>query len=209
MQEKFDRLAHGYSERTYADSARYAERRAQAIVAARPRTARGASVLDLGCGDGTMAAALTARGLRYRGVDASAGMVAEARRRFPDLEFEVARSEEYEPPEPVDVTICLNAFYYPQDQIAFFRHVASYTRAKFVFDFRPAPSAALPYDPRPVLPNLRAAGFADVELLPFFLPQSRRLPPLAVALVSVLERSGPLAALLLKRLGMVLCVARP
>jgi SAM-dependent methyltransferase len=207
--EKFDRLATGYSARTYADPERHAARRADAILAARPRTARGESVLDLGCGDGTMAGQLAGRGLRYRGVDASPGMIDEARRRFPALQFEVARSEDYEPPEPVDVTICLNAFYYPQDQIEFFRRVASYTRAKFVFDFRPSAGAALPYDPAPVLGNLQAGGFADVELLPFFLPQSRRLPPSVIALVGALERSGPLARLLLRRFGMVLCVARP
>ena len=53
------------------------------------------------------------------------------------MPFDVARIDEYEPPEPVDLTICLRAFYYPDDRQAFFRRIAGYTRAKFVFDFDP------------------------------------------------------------------------
>src|SRR5581483_5258227 len=109
---KFDRIAAGYAEHDYADPARYAARRAAVIVSLGPRLEPGESVLDLGCGDGIMARPLTAFGLRYRGVDASAGMVDAARVRNPGLPFDVARSEDYEPTEPVDATICLRSFYY-------------------------------------------------------------------------------------------------
>src|SRR5580765_1569338 len=135
--DKFDRIAAGYSEHDYADAERYATRRAQVIVELGPRLERGQTVLDLGCGDGIMAAPLGAYGLAYSGADASTGMVEAARVRNPGLRFEVGRSEEYEPPEPVDATICLRSFYYPTDRQAFFRRVAGYTRVKFVFDFRP------------------------------------------------------------------------
>ena len=92
---KFDRIADGYSEHDYADPARYAARRAKLIVELGARLEPGASVLDLGCGDGIMAAPLTGYGLRYRGVDASEGMVAAARARNPGLPFDHGRSEEY------------------------------------------------------------------------------------------------------------------
>src|SRR4029077_13212834 len=102
-----------------------------------PRLKTGQTVLDLGCGDGIMAAPLGAYGLDYSGADASSGMVAAARVRNLGLRFEVGLSEEYEPPEPVDATICLRSFCSPADRQAFSRHVAGYTRVKFVFDFRP------------------------------------------------------------------------
>jgi hypothetical protein len=129
-------------------------------------------------------------------------MVAAAARRHPGLTFVAARSEDYEPPEPVDLTICLRAFYYPEDRVAFFRRVAGYTRVKFVFDFR---QAAHPADT--VLTDLRAAGFTRIELRPFFTPQQRRLPGVTLPLVSAVERTGPLALALSRRAGRVFCSA--
>jgi SAM-dependent methyltransferase len=200
--EKFDRIARGYSEHDYADPVRYAARRAEVILALGPRLERGETVLDLGCGDGIMATPLTAHGLRYRGVDASEGMVVAARARNPGVPFEVARSEEYEPSEPVDATICLRSFYYPPDRQAFFRRVRGYTLKKFVFDFRPRV-----HDPASVVADLEAAGFARIELRPFFLPQLRHLPGAVVPLVFALERSGPLASLAARRYGRLFCAA--
>jgi SAM-dependent methyltransferase len=201
--EKFDRIAHGYSEHDYADPVRYAARRAEIIVALGPRLHPGQTVLDLGCGDGIMAAPLMACGLRYSGVDASAGMVEAARIRNPGLSFEVSRSEDYEPPEPVDATICLRSFYYPDDRQAFFRRVAGYTRVKFVFDFRPRV-----HQPRSVVADLHEAGFTQIELRPFFLPQLRRLPGAVVPVVNALERAGPVASFAARRYGRMFCSAQ-
>jgi len=199
---KYDRIAHGYSEHDYADPVRYAARRAAVIVALGPRLEPGRSVVDLGCGDGIMAAPLIAFGLRYRGVDASQAMVDAARARNPGLPFEVARSEDYEPPEPVDASICLRSFYYAPDRRAFFRRVRSYTRGKFVFDFR-----ARVHEPASIVADLRAAGFERIAFRPFFLPQLRQLPPPLVPLVQALERTGPLAVLAARRYGRTFCAA--
>ena len=79
--------------------------------------------------------------------------------------------EDYSPPEPVDLTICLRSFYLAEDRVGFFRHVRGYTRKKFVFDFRPM---VFPVDG--VLSDLREAGFSRIELRPFFLPQRKALP---------------------------------
>ncbi len=200
--DKYDRIADGYSEHDYADPVRYAAHRAELIVELGVQLQRGESLLDLGCGDGIMAPPLVAYGLRYQGIDASTGMVEAARARNPGLSFTVARSEDYEPPEPVDATICLRSFYYPPDRRAFFRRVASYTRRKFVFDFRPRAHEA-----GPIVDDLRAAGFATIELRPFFLPQLKRLPGIAVPAVYALERTGPLASLVSRRYGRVFCAA--
>src|SRR5471032_2505676 len=198
--DKFDRIAHGYSAHDYADPVRYVARRAKVIVELGPTLGSGESVLDLGCGDGIMAAPLGSFGLRYAGVDASEGMVDAARARNPGLPFAVARSEEYQPPEPVDATICLRSFYYPADRRAFFTRVAGYTTKKFVFDFRPKDTPA-----DSILSDLRAAGFGHTELRPFFLPQLRRLPGVAIPLVYAFERSGPLATMAAARYGRLFC----
>lgn len=55
--------------------------------------APGERVLDLGCGTGSLTRAIADRGAHVLGVDASADMIAEARRAHPDIEFMVARGE--------------------------------------------------------------------------------------------------------------------
>jgi SAM-dependent methyltransferase len=49
----------------------------------------------VGCGTGEHLAALRARGIAVEGVDASAAMVAQARRRHPDIPFQVARGQDF------------------------------------------------------------------------------------------------------------------
>ena len=48
--------------------------------------------LDVGCGTGHLAAALSAAGLRVTGVDSDSRMIAAARARFPGLSFETAHA---------------------------------------------------------------------------------------------------------------------
>jgi SAM-dependent methyltransferase len=200
--DKYAALADGFAEHEYADPARYSERRAAVIAALGPSLQAGDTVLDLCCADGIMAAPLTERGLVYSGVDATEAMVAAASRRNPGLGFVTGRMEDYEPAQPVDVTICLRSFYLAEDRIAFFRRVRGYTTKKLVFDFRPE---VFPIDG--VLDQLRAAGFSRIELRPFFLPQRKRLPGAVLPLLSVLEHTGPVGLALTKRVGCVFCSA--
>jgi trans-aconitate methyltransferase len=58
--------------------------------------APGRRVLDLGCGDGTLALAMAARGARVVGVDASPAMVAAARARGVDAHCADARELEFD-----------------------------------------------------------------------------------------------------------------
>jgi len=203
--EKFDRLAPGYAAHDYADPARYAARRAEIALGLGPALAPGATILDLACGDANMAGPFLARGYRYRGVDGSAGMIEEARTRLGDaVPLEVAGMDEYVPTEPVDLTLCLRAFYYPQDRAAFLQRVAAYTRVKLVFDFDPRVQ-----DRDRIVGELRENGFERVELRPFFLPQ-RVAPPAPVrAALLALEHAGPLAHAALRVRGIWFCAATP
>jgi SAM-dependent methyltransferase len=203
--EKFDRLARGYAAHDYADPARYTARRADVAIQLGPVLPPGSTVLDLACGDANMAEPLLARGMRYAGVDGSAAMIEEARARLGEsVPLAVARLDEYEPPEPVDLTLCLRAFYYPADRGAFLRRIASYTRVKLVFDFDPRAQ-----DRTAIVRDLHANGFERVELRPFFLPQ-RAAPPAPVrAALLALERTGPLARAALKVRGIWFCAATP
>jgi SAM-dependent methyltransferase len=191
VSSKYEGTAAGWSATQYADSAAYLAHRARLIAELGRPLAAGDLVLDLACGDGGLAAHLERRGLRYRGVDSTPAMVDEARRN--GVEAELGDLNDYEPAEPVAATTCFRAIYYATDRPAFFRRVRGYTTAKLVFDLNPRQ-----YELQVVLAELRDAGFGELALRPFFVPQRRALPrPLGRALVAA-ERSGPLARLALR-----------
>ncbi len=54
----------------------------------------GERILDLGCGTGHLTAEIAAVGAHTVGIDQSADMIAQARRQFPDLRFEVCDARE-------------------------------------------------------------------------------------------------------------------
>jgi SAM-dependent methyltransferase len=189
----------GWSERAYADPDAYLAHRAELVVALGPRLEPGDTVLDLACGDGGLADFLPP-GIHYRGVDASEAMVAEGRARGRNLEL--GDLNDCEPPDPVAATTCFRAIYYTRDRRAFFRRVAGYTTKKLVFDINPRQ-----YRLADVRADLEAAGWTRLELRPFFSPQTRSLPTPAAAALRALERSGPLARLLLRFRFTYLCAA--
>jgi SAM-dependent methyltransferase len=196
--EKYGPQAERWSDDAYADADAYLAHRAELIVSLGPKLEPGDSVLDLACGDGGLADHLS--GLHYVGVDASAEMVEAARRH--GREVVLADLNDYEPDEPVTATTCFRAIYYARDRAAFFRRVADYTERKLVFDLNPRQ-----YRVDDVRRELEAAGFDRLELRPFFAPQRVSLPRTATVALHVLERSGPLARLLLAFRFSYLCAA--
>jgi SAM-dependent methyltransferase len=195
---KYDRQAERWSQTAYADASTYLAHRGELIVSLGPRLERGDTVLDLACGDGGLADHLP--GIRYAGVDASPEMVRAADQRGRDVVL--GDLNDYEPSEHVAATMCFRAIYYANDRAAFFRHVAGYTERKLVFDLNPRQ-----YRVDDVRADLRLAGFDRFQLHPFFSPQRLALPrPLASAL-QALERSGPLASVLLAVRFSYLCAA--
>ncbi len=192
--DQYARQAEEWSERQYADASAYLTHRADVIVALGPRLEAGDEVLDLACGDGGLGEALFRHGLRYRGVDLTAEMTAEARKRLGDrATVEQGDLNDYVPPAPVAATTVFRAIYYARDRQAFFRHVAGFTEKKLVFDLNPRQ-----YRLRDVVADLQAAGLGRIALRPFFVPQTVSLPRPVVGVARALARAGPLARLALR-----------
>jgi SAM-dependent methyltransferase len=188
-EDQYARKAADWTEKAYADVGAYLAHRAELIASLGPPLRPGDEVLDLACGDGGLGEALLARGLRYRGVDATSEMVEAARRRLAGrAEVELGDLNDYVPPASVAATTVFRAIYYARDRAAFFAHAAAYTETKLVFDLNPRQ-----YRVDDVVADLRAAKLGDVELRPFFVPQTVSLPGPALSLAKTLERSGPLA----------------
>ena len=197
MTTSWDKYADGagnWSEDAYADAASYLAARAELVVSLGPRLAPGDVVLDLACGDGGLGDFLPEQ--RYRGVDASAEMVEAAQRRGRDVVN--ADLNDYEPAEPVQATTIFRAIYYARDRRALLARIAGYTETKLVFDLNPRQ-----YRLDDVRADLRAAGFDRLDTRPFFVPQTHA-PRRALR---ALERSGPLARLVLRARFTYMCSA--
>jgi SAM-dependent methyltransferase len=197
--EKYDAQSEGWSVRAYADSAAYLAHRAAAVMRLGPELREGDTLLDLACGDGGLAGFLPSW-LSYRGIDASEAMVSAARAAVRDVVH--GDLNEYAPPEPVAVTTCFRAIYYARDRREFFGLARGYTERKLVFDLNPRQ-----YRVDDVAADLRAAGFAHLELRPFFASQRVRLPKPVAAALRALEGTGPLARLLLRFRFTYVCAA--
>jgi len=196
--EKYDARAERWSEIAYADAATYLAHRGELLLSLGPPLERGDTVLDLACGDAAAADHLP--GLRYVGLDANAEMIKAAQRRGRDVVL--GDLNDYEPPEPVAATTCFRAIYYAKDRVAFLRRVARYTERKLVFDLNPRQ-----FRVDDVGADVRAAGFDQLELRPFFSPQHFSLPRPVANVFYALERSGPIAQLLLTMRFSYLCAA--
>ena len=193
-EDQYARQAGDWTEKAYADATAYLAHRADLISTLGPPLQPGDEVLDLACGDAGLGELLVERGFRYRGVDSTPEMVAQASRRLGRrAQVEIGDLNEYVPPSAVAATTVFRAIYYARDRRAFFSHVATFTEKKLVFDLNPRQ-----YDPDEVVADLRAAGLGRVLLRPFFVPQTVAFPRLAMAAAKALERSGPLARLALR-----------
>ena len=201
--DQYARQAGDWTERAYANATAYLAHRADLIATLGLQLEAGDEVLDLACGDGGLGELLLARGLRYRGVDTTPEMVAEAQRRLGErASVEIGDLNEYIPPGPVAATTVFRAIYYARDRRAFFRHVTAFTEKKLVFDLNPRQ-----YRVADVVAELEEAGFGRVVLRPFFVPQTVALPRLVATAAMALERSGPLARLVLRARFTYLVVA--
>jgi SAM-dependent methyltransferase len=190
---KYADKARDWSERQYADADSYLRHRAELVRALGPVLEPGDSVLDLACGDGALGDFLPEQ--HYVGVDASEAMVDEGRAR--GRELVLADLNAYEPEAPVAATTIFRAIYYADNRRALLARIRGYTEKKLVFDLNPRQ-----YRLEDIRADLEAAGFSKLATRPFFVPQTRSVP-----FLTSLERSGPLAQLLLRYRFTVLCAA--
>jgi SAM-dependent methyltransferase len=203
LNEKYDRVAEGFSEAEYRNPAHYNRRRAEAVFAVGPPLPPGALVLDLGCGDASFADEVLGRGYRYIGVDPSAGMCAAAMRRVGDRGT-ITQGDflGYAPAEPVDMTVMLRVLYLIDDRVEVLRRIGEYSRVKVVFDLS---ARQLPLER--VAEEVRRAGFSGFEVRPM-LVSMRLAPPRPVdAVLRALERSGPPGRALAARRFRFCCAA--
>ena len=86
------------------------------------------SVLEIGCGSGDLLAALKPD--NCVGVDVSPGMIAEARRRHPELELVVAAGEEIALDRRFDLIVLSDLIPYVHDLVALFGRVADHSHRR-------------------------------------------------------------------------------
>lgn len=72
----------------------------------------GASLLDLGCGNGALTAKFAEMGLKVTGMDASAEQLETARRTYPSLSFRQADATDFVLSEPVDAVFANAVFHW-------------------------------------------------------------------------------------------------
>jgi SAM-dependent methyltransferase len=190
---KYSDKARDWSERQYADAEAYLRHRAELVRALGPPLEPGDVVLDLACGDGALGDFLVQQ--RYVGVDGNEEMVDAGRGR--GREIVLGDLNDYVPGAPVTVTTIFRAVYYANDRRALFTSIRGYTERKLVFDLNPRQ-----YRLDDIRADLESAGFSRLDTQPFFVPQTRSVP-----FLTALERSGPLAQLLLRYRFTVLCAA--
>ena len=95
------------------------------------RLPAGASVVELGCGTGAPVGAMVAARCRYRGIDGSAGMIAEARRNVPSGTYDVADMREAQiAPGSLDGVLSFFAIaHVPRaDHASLFRHIRTWLK---------------------------------------------------------------------------------
>ncbi len=88
----------------------------------------GERILDLGCGSGQLTAKIAESGAHTIGVDQSKEMIAEARRNFPALKFDVADAANFTLDAPVDAVFSNAALHWVKDADGVARSVASALR---------------------------------------------------------------------------------
>ena len=87
----------------------------------------GASVLDLGCGNGALSALLAEKEFRVTGMDSSPEQLAIAREKHPGIEFLQSDATDFTLPEPVDAVFANAVFHWidPEKQPSMLRCIFS------------------------------------------------------------------------------------
>jgi len=175
---KYDRLAAGFAEASYANLEFYMMRRFLIATRWRRTISKGDSLLELGCGDGFLAQMFVAHGLRYCGVDISPKMVTTAQQRLlssgTSANFIVGDISSLRIFQPFDAVVSYmrDFFTYVRDPLAVLKQLRPYVRKKIILDLEPRRSVSV----KDGIEVVKKAGFESVCWRPFFVPEDKRLP---------------------------------
>lgn len=158
----------------------------------------GERVLDLGCGTGTLTAAIAERGATVTGVDADPGMIAAARSRHPEIAFTEADGHAFSVPEPYDAVFSNAALHWMTDPDAVIARVrdALLPGGRFVAEMGAAGNCAAIIDAvGRALAELGQGAFPELWYFPTPAEHAGRLEAAGfeVRLLHCYERPTPLA----------------
>lgn len=175
---KYDRIAEGFSERSYANLAFYMHRRFRLATSWVTLLQPGDTVLELGCGDGYLAELFVRHGFAYHGIDISPQMVRIAEQRLQRLglpsRFTTVDINNLNLEESYDMVLSfMGAFFsYIHDPLKVLKALYPHIRKKILIDINPRGK----YQIHTAMDMLRAAGFRHITWRPFFVPKEKRLP---------------------------------
>lgn len=131
----------------------------------------GETVLDLGCGTGTLTAQIAATGAHVIGLDASAEMIRLAQEQHPQLTFLIGEGQTFALPEPVDAVFSNAALHWIKPPEAVVRSVAAALKpgGRFVAELGGRGNVAIPV--QALCQAMAEAGVAVPERYdPWFFP---------------------------------------
>jgi SAM-dependent methyltransferase len=198
--EKYNDLAEGFAEQTWANLAFDMRRRLILATTWGKALHAGDSVVEFGCGDGYLAQLLVQEGFDYRGLDISPRMVAAAETRLSRVKltasFLAVDVDQVSLTEPVDAAVSyMGAFFtFIDDPLTLLRRIRPYIRKKIIIDLNPRGRVTIPN----ALDMLKTAGFQNIDWRPFFVPVSMTLPVAALRTLSLCENVPVLRSLPLR-----------
>jgi SAM-dependent methyltransferase len=198
--EKYNALAEGFAERTWANLAFDMRRRLILTTTWGEALHVGDSVVEFGCGDGYLAQLFVKEGFRYRGLDISPSMVAMAERRLSGAEltasFLAVDVDQVSLTQPIDAAVSyMGAFFtFIHDPLTLLQRIRPYIRKKIIVDLNPRGSISL----ASAMDMLKDAGFRNVTWRPYFVPVTMKLPAAALRALSVCESVPVLRSLPLR-----------
>ena len=198
--EKYNDLAEGFAEQTWANLAFDMRRRLILATTWGKALHAGDSVVEFGCGDGYLAQLLVQEGFDYRGLDISPRMVAAAESRLSRAKltasFLAVNVDQVSLTEPVDAAVSyMGAFFtFIDDPVTLLRRIRPYIRKKIIVDLNPRARVTIPN----AMDMLKTAGFQNIEWRPFFVPVSMTLPVAALRTLSLCENVPVLRSLPLR-----------
>jgi len=97
---------------------------------------KGEKILDVGCGTGTLTEKITEGGAAVIGIDASAEMIAKAKKSFPNIQFFVKDATDFSFDEPFDAAFSNATFHWIKEQSKVTQCIYNNLRAggRFVYE---------------------------------------------------------------------------